>query len=883
MNAQPPRLFEALLSICLPPGRIREGILGDQAELHERRIRTVGPSRAQWAYATDAAGLVVRYLIPRIRKIRFPKQRHPMDSLFQDLRVGVRALFKQPGSTALSVLAFGLGIGLCTTMFSIMYGIYGRGIGVPEADRLVVLSQSNPSRDIDRMEVPLHDLYDWREEQRSFEGLGGFSMGTMNLSDGGDPERFDGAWVSANAFDLLQVQPVVGRAFQEGDDGPGAPLTVVLGHDLWETRYHSDPNVVGRTVKVNGEQGTIIGVMPDGFFFPTIEQIWIPRRDERGSNQRGEGPTLQAFGRLRAGVTEDQAQLEMSLIAQRLAAAYPESNEGVGVTFNTFVDLSIGPEAFPVLVAMQIATILVLLIACANVANLLLARATLRTKEAAVRTAVGASRLRVALPFITESGLMAVAGAALGIGIAYFSVNLVEGISAGVGKPPFMALAVDLPILGFVVGIALLTALASGAAPAIQVSRADANSILKDQGRGSSSFRANRLSKVLVISEIAMSCVLLVAAGLMTKSITNLRTQEFGFTTENIFTARIGIFEEDFPTIEDRQAFYRDLQESLSGLPRARSVALTDQLPGVTAGGSRFGIEGETYLTDQDYPLARMAVATPGLFATFGAGISQGRDFGVEDHADAPAVVIVNQRFAERFFPDDNPIGRRMRVGASESQQDWGTIVGVVPNLRMEGFASGIEDPAGFYLPLAQSDRNFMSMAIQVAEGDPLSLAPAVREAVRAVHPDTPIYRVWDMAEVLYRETWFFELFGGLFIAFGVAALFLASVGLYGVIAFSVSRRVQEMGIRMALGADAGRVIRLVLREGTVQLGVGLAIGLALALTTSSVLANMIFDVQPRDPVVFGAIVGVIVLVGLCATLVPAYQATRVAPVEALK
>jgi len=387
MTSRPPRLLEALLSLCLPPGRIRESILGDQAELHERRVRAEGPSRARWAYAVDAVGLGLRYFIPRIRRIRFPTQRHPMDSLLQDLRVGARALLKQPGSTALAIVAFGLGIGLCTTMFSIMYGIYGRGIGVPESDRLVVLSHTNPSQNIDRMQVPQHDLYDWREEQRSFEGLGGFDMGTMNLSDGGDPERFEGAWVTANAFDLLQVQPVLGRAFREGDDGPGAPLTVVVGHDVWETRYDSDPGVVGRTVKVNGEQGTIIGVMPDGFFFPTTERLWAPLRDVRGDVQRGEGPTLQLFGRLRDGVTADQAHLDMSLIAQRMAAAYPESNEGVGVTFNTFVDLSISPEAFPVFVAMQIATIFVLLIACANVANLLLARATLRTKEAAIRTA----------------------------------------------------------------------------------------------------------------------------------------------------------------------------------------------------------------------------------------------------------------------------------------------------------------------------------------------------------------------------------------------------------------------------------------------------------------------------------------------------------------
>jgi len=806
-----------------------------------------------------------------------------MESLLRDVRVGARALLKQPGSTAISILAFALGIGLCTTMFSIIYGTYLRGIGVPESDRLVVINRTNPSQNISRMRVPQHDLYDWRERQRSFEGLAGYSTGTMNLSDAGDPERFDGAFVTANIFDVLRVPPILGSTFRNGDDRPGAPLTVLLGYDVWATRYASDPAIIGTVVKVNGEQGTIIGVMPEDFLFPVQERLWVPRRDERAENQRGDGPSLRVFGRLRDGVTLDEARLDMSLIAQRLEVDYPESNEGIGIVFNTFVEMSISDSTLPALLAMQVATVFVLLIACANVANLLLARATLRTREAAIRRAVGANRFRVTLPFFSEATILSVIAAVLGVGIAYISLGYVNRATVDVGKPYFMVLAIDLPILGFVVAITLLTALVSVAAPAFQAGKADVIAVLKDEGRSSSSFRASKLSKLLVIGQVAMSCALLAGAGLTTKSIANLRNQEFNFGTDNIFTARVGLFETDFPTREARLAFFRDLRESLAAIPRAEAVALTDVLPARGGyGTTRFQIEGETYATDRDYPQAHVAVATPDLFRTFGVAVSQGRDFDVADDADATSVVVVNQRFVERFFPGEDPIGRRIRAGTSDNQAAWSSIVGVVPNLRMEGFHSGT-DSAGYYVPLAQSDRSFMSMAIRVAGGSPLSITKDVRAAVRAVHADTPIYWVRDMPEVIRQETWFYNLFGGLFITFGLAALFLASVGLYGVLAFSVSRRVREMGIRMALGANAGAVIRLVLREGTLQIVVGLAIGLGLALATSSVLGTFIFGVQPQDPAVFGTIVAVIVAVGLGASYVPARRATRVDPIQVLR
>ncbi len=808
-----------------------------------------------------------------------------MSAFLKDFQLGLRALVNRPASSAIAVVAFGLGIGLCATMFSIIYGVYFRGIGVPEADRLTLIFRTNPSEDIERMGVDQHDFFDWREQQQSFVGLAGFSTGTINVSgSSGEPERFDGAFVSANLFDLLQVPPVLGSGFREGDDAPGAPLTALIGYGVWASRYESDPAVIGQTVKVNGEQATLLGVMPTGFRFPMDEEIWIPRRDVRGENpERGDGPQFQVVGRLKDGITLDQAELDMSLVAQRLAQEYSESNEGIGVVFADFIDVAIGEEAIPIFAAMQLATVFVLLIACANVANLLLARAALRTKEAAVRTALGASKLRVAMPLFSEATVLSLGGAALGVAIAFIGVALFDRATTGLGKPYYMEFAVDLPILGFVVATTALTALASGALPSLQTARADVNTILKDENRGSSSFRAGKISKILVVGEVALSCALLVGAGLMTKSITKLNNYQFNFDTERIFTARVGIFETDYPTAEQRSAFFRELKGRLETVPGAQSAALTDMLPAVCCYRGRFAVEGEVYATDQDYPRANMAAISTDFFETFGVSILRGRDFTLLDDADAAGVVLVNQRFAERFFPGEDPVGRRIREGTSDSEEEWRTIVGIVPNMQMQGFDPEETDPAGYYVPLAQRDRRFVSIALQVAGGRPLGITQEVRAAVRSVDADLPIYWVRDMPEVIRLETWVYSVFGTLFIVFGVAALFLASVGLYGVLAFSVSRRVQEMGLRMALGAKARDVVHLVVREGAVQLAVGLTLGLALAFAVSRVVALIMFDVEPRDPAVFGAIVLTIVIVGLTASLIPALRATRVDPIVALR
>ena len=805
-----------------------------------------------------------------------------MHSLLQDIQLSFRALKKEPASAAIASITLALGIGLCTTAFSLVYGVFFRGLNVPEADRLIIIYRSVPSRDIDFMGVNWHDYADWREQQTSFEGLAMYETGTVNVSGTEGPERYAGAFVTANTFELLREQPVLGTGFRPGDDAAQAPLTVVLGYDLWETRYRSDPSVVGQSLRVNGEAATILGVMPDGFMFPADQELWVASRDSRPDEpDRERANRLNAFGRLKAGISLDQAAVEMALIAQRLEAEYPESNEGVTTRFRTFVEDDTGPELVAVFSAMQVATVFVLLIACANVANLLMARATLRTRESAVRTALGASRFRVILPFFAETLLLSAAGAALGLVLARVGITLFDGATQGVGKPYYMRFALDVPVWMFVLGVTVLTAVIAGAAPAAQVLRTDVNATLKDEVRGSSGVLGGKLTKVLVTAEIALSCALLIGAGLMIKSIVKLRNFDFPFATENVLTARLGLFETDYPDRESRHVLYDQLLARLAVLPGVNAVSLSTSLP-PSAGTWRIGIEGEVYATPQEHPTAEHISVTPDFFETFEVPIIRGRSFTESDAWEDEPVAIVNQPFVDRFFPGDDPIGKRFREGTADTAITWITIIGVVPDMRLDNFEPE-SHPAGFFRPLAQRDYSFVSIAMNTDRGNPLAMTREVRDVVRSLDPNLPIYQVATEQGFIDQRTWFYRVFGTIFIAFGLAALFMATVGLYGVLSFSVSRRVKEMGIRMALGATGGDVIRLVLRQGGLQILVGLSIGLVLAYGLTRVIRILMFETTPQDPPVFTIVVLVITVVGLLASLIPATRATRMNPVVALR
>lgn len=806
-----------------------------------------------------------------------------MTSLVRNLRFSLRMLLKQPAMAAISILALALGIGLTATMFSIVHAA-NADLPFADGDRIFSLQSTNLAMDIQQMDVTPHDYLEWRAQQTSFEVFAAFYQGTINVSGMERPMRFEGAFMSPSSFDVIRQGAALGRVFTESDAEPGAPPALLIGHDLWRNRFESDPEVVGSQVRVNGRPGTIVGVMPPGFRFPFDEEAWLPLQADLTQLERGQGTPLDVFGRLREGVTLEAAVVELDRIAERLEADYPETNEGLRVFGQRYVRDYVNDDAMAMLWTMQGAVLLVLLIACANVANLLLSRALDRSKEVAIRTALGASRLQVVAQFLTEVMVLAAIGGVFGLVIARVGAGMFNNALADIQKPYWIVVQLDSTVLFFTMVIVFAASLLAGTIPALQVSGANLSDVLKDESRGSSSFRLGRLSKALVIAEVAFSCGLLVGAGLMIKSVVQLSTLDYGFPTE-VFTARVGLFDTNYPEEQQQRQFFTELRDRLAAEPGVDGATLTDALPGSQfAAMNRFKVEGQTYATREDHPLTNVAVITLGFFETFESGVLQGRDFNRLDTADSLPATIVNVSYAERFFPGESPLGKRVRLGTDDESDDpWLTVVGVVPDLYMNGVANaGQRVPEGLYLPLQQASRRFMSIAVRAA-GDPLAVTSMVRQQVAGLDPDLPIYWVRTLQDRINEDTWFFRLFGNLFIVFGFAALFLATIGLYGVMSFAVRRRTSEVGLRMALGAKAGDVVRLMVRQGLVQIGLGLALGLGLAALAGGGLELVLFQVDAQDPVIFGGIALVLAATGLFACLLPARRASRVDPVIALR
>ena len=802
-----------------------------------------------------------------------------MSSLARDIRFGSRSLRKHLGLSVVAVFALTLGIGLTTTMFSIVYGALLRGLPYPDADRIVLVFEQNLARNFRRMDISIHDYADIRAQQHSFSEIGAYYSGTVNVSGTEKAERYMGTWTTSSVFDIAQVKPILGRTIRPGEDAPGGERVVVLGYSMWQNRFGGDPSILGKSLRANGVPYTIVGVMPDRYAFPGDGALWLPLQLDPLALKRGEGQHLGVVGKLKSGVRRDAANADINTIARRIAADHKEQNEGVSATVMSFVDGELGPEPRQLLLTMLGAVFFVLLIACANVANLLLDRAAHRIKEVGIRTALGASRAAVVRQFLTEALVLAALGTAGGVAAAFFGIQAFNRAIADTQPPSWLDIQLYPPVLLFAIGTAVLATFASGLLPALQASRTDIGEILKDDSRGASSFRIGRLSRALVVFEIALSCGLLVAAGLMIKSVAKTRNIDTGFTTANIFTARVGFPATYTDTTAQRQ-FFEQLESRLTTIPGVQSAAIVEHLPGLGTGDNAFAIEGKSYAKDAEFPTAPTNIVSPGFFQTFGIKPLQGRGFTAADRLEALPTVVVNQAFAAKYLPGVDPVGRRIRMGTSKSTAPWMTIVGVVPNT----FSGNPEQlrPPYIYLPLAQHHTNFASFAARTSAA-PMSITPQVRDVVTALNRDIPIYWVYSMTEALARPLWFIRVFGTMFMIFGAIALFLASVGLYAVMSFSVGRRTREVGIRMALGAKAGDVIGMVVRQGAWQLGIGMIAGLTLALGVAQLMKIVLFDVQPRDPVIFGAVVSVLSIAGLLASLIPARRATQVDPLLALR
>lgn len=792
-------------------------------------------------------------------------------------------LFKHPGLTIIAVIALALGIGLTATMWSILWGAFLRGLPFEDPDRIMHVLRTRPSHEVDRDGVPASDYAAYREAQRSFEDLGGFDDGTVNVSGSeGRPERFEGGFVSPSVFPILRVQPLMGRAFTEEEGRAGAAPVVVLGWGLWQRRFAGDPEIIGKTLRVNGVAREIIGVMPRGFEFPSTSALWLPRVADPLAQPWGTGDHFNVVARLKPGASRAEAERDLTTIAERLAVEHPKENEGVSPMVRPFTDLYVDEEPRLMLWTMLAAVFGVFLIACTNVANLLLARAAVRTREVAIRTALGASRWRIMGLHLAEALMLALVGGALGTGIAWYGCQLFMGAIRDTEPPYWIQIKLDGGVLAFVVGITGLAALVSGLVPAFQATRGNLHDVLKDESRGSSSLRLGRFSRILVMVELALAGGLLVGAGFMGQSVLQRSRFDYGVPTEGVYTARLGLFEASYPDTASRRHFWAELDRRLAELPGQRGTALMTELPGLWGWRNQFALEGATYQHERDYPETRFVAVTPGWFGAFRIRPIAGRLLGPGDDAGAMPVVVVSRGFAERHFGQESPLGRRIRMGGADSREAWSTIVGVVPEVWHEG-TDLRKIRAAVYAPLAQGDYRFLSLAVAGTTGDPLAFQRQVEAVVSGIDPDQPIYRSRTLQYAIYQSGWFYEVFGALFMTFGGAALFLATVGVYGVVSFGVAQRTREVGVRMALGAGGPDVLGLFLKQGAVQVMVGLAAGLVLAFFLGKGLGLVLFQVDTANPYMYAGVSVVLALTCLVAILLPARRALQVDPIVALR
>jgi putative ABC transport system permease protein len=799
-----------------------------------------------------------------------------MVGLLREIRLTVRRLVRDPALAVVAVIAFALGIGLTASMYSIAYAVLYRGLPVHDSDALYFLSRTFQESGGYTRVASFLDYLDWRERQTSFVDLGAYVTYNRNLSDETSrPEQVAAASITPSLFSTLGIAPALGRELEKTEVGPGNPV-VIISDALWRSRYAGDPSILGRTLRANGETYTIIGVMPPDFDFPGGQKLWFPIPWDRSALTRENGQVF-VVGRLRPGVSRGAAEAEMSSIVASLAREYPDTNRPASVHADPLSRMFVGSDDRTILGTMLAASFFVLLIACANVANLLMARATGRSKQLAIATALGASRRRILGGLLLEASVLAGGGAILGVLLANGVVSWFAKAISRVGAPAWVAFKVDLPVLLFTVAVAALAAFMAGLMPAWRAAAVSVHEVLQDESRGASSLRMGRWSQGMVVTAITLAFPLLVGAVLMIRSVA-ASSRDRAFQTDGVLAARINLPGREYPTDDARRAFWDQLLDWARGQPGVTATTYTSALPGVGTGMNRVGVEGVEYLRDIDRPWVRVARVLPDFFRLLGVQPTSGRLIEASDR-DGPPVAVVNQPFVDRYFGGTDPLGRHVFVQEMSGLVEH-TVVGVVPDLMMGGDNQGT--PEGIYQYPAPGTLGGGYLLVR-AGGDPLSLVTPLRDEVTRLDPELPIPRLDTLDGFIREAFWLIEILGSIFTAFGLAALFLAAVGLYGVLAHSVTQRTREMGVRRALGARNGDILGLVLRAGLRQVVLGLALGSGLSLLVSRYVAAALFHVRPRDPVTFAAVSVVLLVVGIAAMVVPATRAMRLDPVEALR
>ena len=809
-----------------------------------------------------------------------------METLLKDIRYGVRGLLKHPGFAAIVIFTLAVGIGASTAIFTVVNSVMLRRLPYRTAARIVAIQELNPKGE--RIQSTAANFLDWRAQNTVFEQLAAIRSANANLNLSDETERIDVAQTSANFFDVFGIEPQLGRLFVAADEQAGHQPIVVLSDHLWRRRFGADAGIIGKPVSLDGRNYTVVGVAPPGFQYPDQTEIWWPPlrlapefNDAMDVTQnRGTG-YLSAVALLKPGVSVQQAGAEMETITARLRQQYPDTNSR---RFNRVVSLQdhlIG-NSNTMLWLLFGAVLFVLLIACANVANLLLASAAARSKEMAIRAALGASRLRVFRQLLTESAILALLGGMLGLLLAVFGVAAIRGLLPH-DFPRLREIGIDWRVLGFTLVASMLTAFLFGLAPALHITRADVQDVMKESNRGTAgSARRSRLRHALIVAEVALSVVLLAGAGLLFRSFMRLQSVDAGFTSQQILTARLSPADPKFRDDADYIRFYDQLVERVRALPGVQHAGLINSLPLKKGPTTKFRIEGRPILTVDKWAPANLHSVGHDYFRAMNIPIIQGRAFTDQDNEKAPLRLLINQALVERNFPGEDPIGKRLTFGDTNKNKEpiWYEIIGVTANVRSVQLRE--EPPPEVYFTMRQNPFGYMSMVIR-STVEPTTLTPSLRQAVKEIDRTVPISDIQTMDQIVSESVTQprFNLF--LLALFSGIALLLSAAGIYGVTAYSVTERTQELGIRLALGAQVSDVLKMVLGQGMLVIGIGLAIGLAAAFALMRLMRSLLFGVGENDPLTFVVITIALLLVALFACYFPARRAAKVDPLLALR
>jgi len=829
------------------------------------------------------------------------------ESFLQDIRIGFRVLLKEKSFCFLAVLVLGLGICGVTTQFTVVNGLVLRGFSFPHPEQLMSVGLIDPQASAQNNNFGIgniptaQDYEDLRTAQQSFSQMAGYLSGsTINVTYKNNPQRYTGAYITEDLFKIIGVSPIMGRDFTAEDNKPGAGKVTILGNEIWKRDFNGDRNIVGQGVRINGKPATVIGVMPPNFKFPISDELWVPLYNEfppepRGDLRLGANNNAPAvMGRLKPGVSIDQANAEFVGLARRLAQENPKTNSTlVSASVQPLLNAMTGVQLRQQVWAMLAAVILVLLIACVNVMNMQFGRAALRAKEVAIRGALGATRWRIVRQMLTESFVVATIGAVAGVMLAFWTVDM---FIRAIGTLPFplpywVQFKIDGPVLAFTLALTLLATIVSGLAPALVIAKGNAAEIMKEGGRGNSSRLVNAITRVLVIGQIALTAALLIVATLQIKSIRNQLNLTYGYDENAIYAARMGLMEGAYPNPDTRREFFRRAVRALRDNPQFNSAAMSSRFRMTFDAQGQFEVDGQKYMTDRDRPRGNFESVSDNYFTTLGLKVLEGRDFTIDDFDSKQPVALVNASFARKHYGRESAIGHRIRIFNPGNPQPWRTIVGVVPDTLMQGPFDQQTDSTGFFLPLLGADPapQFCTILVRPRPGQRAdTLGPALKNAVAELDSNLPTYFPGTPARFHQEVLSGNRIIATLFSIFGVVAFILSAVGLYGVMTFSVNQRRQEFGIRMALGADAARIFRMVMTQGAWQLVIGLVLGaggaaLLLGVLAAAALRNILFKVNALEPSVYLAVAGVLTFVAALSCFVPARRATRVNPMVALR